>query len=347
MARRSSRGSGASRPLRHQVLVIRPSPTTVPPSTEKVEDTSAVEDAPSPDAPIDFADVDFTDVDFAKVDLEKIPIAFLTLDVPLIPFNFKKREPIAEAKPKHFLFLTLPSELRVRIYQYYFQDADKTLDLAPENYKRYHKRMGIVRVCRQLHDEVTHYFYSTRTVRVFPTDPGKYYKAKKPLLARMKANQRSCLGVLELRLGPGWNNPPRNWVVNDALGLADCINVHTLRVFVECDPSDGYLKGFRRTEGLYERFSRELFAEVVKGLPSLRVIEFDAWPSVKRSGFLMRGLLDVAEQSKRTIGWGPERGWTDNPADGEKDSAASFARKYMDNGMLVYEYAAQNIVAAA
>ncbi|POR37673.1 Uncharacterized protein TPAR_02126 [Tolypocladium paradoxum] len=254
-------------------------------------------------------------------EIGKLSIASLTLDTPLIPLKTNARR--VPSKP--FLFLSLPSELRVKVYEHYFNDTDKVLDLGPDNYKRIHKMLGLMRVCKQIYAEAAHLFYSTRAFRIFPTYPGKYFKTKKPLLARLKPGQRECIKCLELRLGPGWNAPPKGWVVNDALGLKDCVNVRKLNVFVECDPSDGFFKGFRQSEGFYERFSRRLLASVIDELPSVDVIEFDAWSGVKMSGDMMHGLLDVATQSKRLIRWGPERGWTDADEDtASADSAARF-----------------------
>jgi hypothetical protein len=100
-------------------------------------------------------------------------------------------------------------------------------------------------------------------------------------------------------------------VVDDTLGLQECTNVTQLNVFVECDISDGIFKGWVRKQGFYETFTQELLAQVIRKLPSLRVIRFDAWPSVKKHGRMMVGLLDVVRESKLTISWGPERGWTD------------------------------------
>lgn len=236
-----------------------------------------------------------------------MPIASLTLDTPLIPFRTQRKE----AAPKPFPFLALPSELRIKVYEHFFDGADRVLDLGPGNYKRIHKLLGLMRVCRQVHAEATHFFYSTRSFRIFPTQPQRLYKTKRPLVARLKAGQRRCITSLELRLGPGWNAPPRAWVVTDALGLGDYVNVRKLSVFVEFDPSDGAFKGFRRSDGFYEGFSRRLLASVIGALPAVDVIEFDGWPGVKKSGAMMHGLLDVAMQSKRIIRWGPERGWTD------------------------------------
>lgn len=255
--------------------------------------------------------------------VNKLQIASLTLDTPLIPLNRKSR---MTATP--FPFLSLPSELRVKVYEHYFRDADTVLDLDPDNYKRMHKTLGFMRVCKQIHAEATHFFYSSRSVRIFPTYPGKYFKSRKPMLARLKPIQRQCLTNLELRLGPGWSAPPRGWVVNDALGLKDCSSVKKLTVFVECDPSDGIFKGFRRSEGFYEGFSRNLLSSVLDEMPHVDVVEFDAWNSVKKTGAMMCGLLDVANGSKRLIGWGPQRGWTDGPEKEEKPKASA---QYVDS----------------
>lgn len=243
----------------------------------------------------------------ADIEANTLSLASLTLNTPLRPL---RRKPTP--KPKPFLFLSLPSELRFNIYAYYFDDTDAVLDLGPDNYRRMHKRLGIIRTCRRVHDEVTYFFYSTRAFRIFPTYPGRYFKAKKPILARLKPIQRENIEILELRLGPGWNAPPRGWVVSDVLGLKDCINVRKIAVFVECDPSDNAFKGFRRAEGFYEGFSKNLLAGILDLLPLAKVVEFDAYPSVKKSGGMMHGLLDVAAQHERLILWGPKRGWTDN-----------------------------------
>ena len=269
-------------------------------------------------------------------------IIALTLDVPLRPFRRPRRIP---ATPFHFL--SLPSEIRIRIYEYYFNDVtgaggDPVIDLCPDNQKRIHKRLLIMKVCKQLHDEATYFLYSSRRFRIFPTYPGRYFKSKKPLLSRLKPLQRERITSLELRLGPGWNAPPKGWVVNDALGLNQCLNVHTLNVFVECDPSDSIFKGFRRAEGFYEGFSRQLLTSVLDVMPFVQVIEFDAWPSVKKSGAMMQGLLDVAAQTGRLISWGPERGWTD---DMEEDDIME-GPALMD-GVPIPGYPTYNFVAVA
>lgn len=221
-------------------------------------------------------------------------------------------EVVATPKGEKFPFLALPSELRNKIYSLVFSAAPLHLDLDPSIFNIFHRTQmfAIFRVSRQLYREATHHFFSTHTFRLFPTFPGRYFKTKRPLLARVPAQYRQSITSLELRLGPGWNNPPRGWVVNDALGLADCTSVRVLRIFVECDPSDAIFKGFRKSEGFYEEFSASLLDEVMKKVPSIEIVEFDAYSSVKRSGDMMSGLEQVvAKYEGKSVEWGRERGW--------------------------------------
>ncbi|KAK3395728.1 hypothetical protein B0T20DRAFT_44257 [Sordaria brevicollis] len=224
---------------------------------------------------------------------------------------------LARRKQKPFPFLELPAELRVKIYEYFFDDTHYVLDLDPDNYRRIHKKLGFFRTCRTISLEAGYLFYSTHTFRIFPTHPGKHFKTKKPLLARMSSRQRSWITSLEMRLGPGWNKPPRGWVVNPALGLHECTSVRKLTVFVECDPSDGIFNGFRRADDFYEGFSRNLLTDVLNQMPSLDNVTFDAWSSVRKKGAMMRGLINTAVSHGKQIQWGPERGWTDE--DNEED----------------------------
>ncbi|RFU32706.1 hypothetical protein B7463_g3635, partial [Scytalidium lignicola] len=216
------------------------------------------------------------------------------------------------SKKTTFPFLSLPSELRHKIYCLTFQSCPQVLDLDPSTFNILTRTniRALFLVSRQIHEEVSHAFFSIHTFRIFPTHPGRYFKTKKPLLARLPSHYRASIVTLELRLGPGWNNPPRGWIVNPALGLRDCQNVRVLKVFVECDPSDGIFKGFRHSDGFYERFSQDLLCEILLEVPSIKVVEFDAWSSVKRGGDMIRSLLQAVGQfENKMIAWGPERGW--------------------------------------
>jgi hypothetical protein len=243
----------------------------------------------------------------------KIPISALTLGSAkaAVDAASPKRVPAA----KGFPFMSLPSELRLKVYGFHFGSRARPADLDPTNHKDIHKKLAILRTCRQVYVETSHFFYSTTTFRVFPTNPGRFFKTKKPLLARLSPRQRHCITSLELRLGPGWSKPPRGWVVNTALGLRDCYNVRKLTVFVECDPSDGIFNGFRRADGFYEGFCQDLLDAVLANMPWLDSVEFDAWPSVKKSGAMIRALLDAAAFQNRRVSWGPERGWSKSDDD--------------------------------
>jgi hypothetical protein len=212
---------------------------------------------------------------------------------------------------KPFRFLALPSELRNKIYALVFARAPQVIDLDPDTFSLIsrQKLFALFRVSRQINDEATHHFLSTHTIRLFPIYPGRYFKSKRPLLARLSPRYRSSLTSLDLRLGPGWNDPPPGWVVNDALGLADCTNVRVLKVFVEIDTSDSFYDGWRKCDGFYEGFSMRLLEGVLKSVPSVEVVEFDGWSGVPRNCNMMAGLGQVVAKYDKVVGWGPERGW--------------------------------------
>jgi hypothetical protein len=86
--------------------------------------------------------------------------------------------------------------------------------------------------------------------------------------------------------------------------------VRVLKIFVEIDPSDTIFDGYRKREGFYEGFSANLLEEVMKRIPSIEVVEFDAYTSVKRNGDMMSGLSEVvAKHEGKMVQWGPKRGW--------------------------------------
>jgi hypothetical protein len=314
MARRANahRPSARARPpARHPppppapIVTAAATPSSSPASPEDPSAyTSGVDDT---DASTDDAS--------SSYDPNKLPLAALSLSdsaVEVAPVAKPRRRFSSSSKP--FPFLDLPSELRLKIYEHHFASVPRVLDLDPDNQKRVRPLFQLLRTCRLVREEAGHLFWSTHVARVFPTHPGRFFKTKKPLLARMKPHQRASLTTLEVRLGPGWSSPPRGWVVNDALGLRDCVRMKKVIIFVECDPSDGIFKGFRQADGFYEGFCRDLVTRVLDQLPTAHVIEFDAWPSVKKSGAMMRALLSlIRARPSLLIRWGPGRGWTDAP----------------------------------
>ncbi|KXX80062.1 hypothetical protein MMYC01_200611 [Madurella mycetomatis] len=263
-------------------------------------------------------------------EISNIPIHALTLSEPSVALAGVTKKPDVKSP---FSFMDLPTELRIEIYTHYFGDIGHVIDLDPDNHKRIHKKLAILRTCKAVYTEASQVFYGMHTFRLFPTHPGRFFKTKRPLLARLNARQRGWIKSLELRLGPGWNKPPRGWVVNSALGLADCVNVRKLTVFVECDPSDGVFNGFRRADGFYEAFSKCLLDNVLYEMPFLDCVHFDAWSSVKKSGAMMTGLLEVAAARGRRIGWGPERRWTDHDEMDEVMAPSAAAATARLNGL--------------
>jgi len=235
--------------------------------------------------------------------------------LPAHPPEARESEDDEASKPQPFRFLRLPSELRNKVYRCMFCGTPDVIDLDPDNLRNIHRKIvPIFLVSKQLHHEASHIFYSTHTVRIFPTYPGRFFKTKKPLLARLSPSHRSSITAFQLRLGPGWDSPPRGWVVNDALGLKDAVNVRILKCFIELDPSDNMFSGFRWSIN-YPRFCRKLLEEILAEVPSISEIQFDAYSSVKKNGAMMRELLEVARNHVNLVSWGLERGWDDEDED--------------------------------
>ncbi|KAK3726139.1 hypothetical protein LTR37_000287 [Vermiconidia calcicola] len=186
----------------------------------------------------------------------------------------------------------------------------KPLDLDPVNYRLVHPRLAIFIANRRTYEEAYPVFYS-QPIRLFPTH-GRFFHTKQPLLARLPAHYRSVVTTFELRFGPGWSMPPRCQNTNPSLGLADCTSLRTLRLFVECDPSDGIFAGFRgknATEDTYKWFCVDLLRGIMAQVPSLETVEIDAYPAVKKEAPLVMALRRNIEEGGKKLAWGPLRGW--------------------------------------
>lgn len=182
--------------------------------------------------------------------------------------------------------------------------------LDPTNYRLLHPRLAIFLVSKRMHNEAYPIFYS-QPIRLFPTH-GRFFHTKHALIARLPTRYRSAVTTVELRLGPGWSNPPRCQNTGPWLGLADCTSLRRLKIFVECDPSDSIFAGFRgkgATEDTYKLFCMGLLRGIMEQVPSLESVEIDAYPSVKREAPLVMSLRRTIEEGGKKMVWGPLRGW--------------------------------------
>lgn len=223
-----------------------------------------------------------------------------------------------------FRFLDLPSEIRLRIYDLVLftpyrskpRRANGSVGASAKNppIAPFRVRVALFLVSRRIHDEATDYFYSALIFRVFPIQDWSRTPTVRALPARHKASVRT----IELILGSSWTSPPREWVVNNRLGLEKMVRVRTLKVFLECDPSHPVFEGFRISPGFYTDFAGKILKQVLERLPHVVQVEFDGYPSVSKSGSLMKRLLHEARAAQKKILWGPERGWSDWDREGEQ-----------------------------
>ncbi|KAF7190417.1 hypothetical protein HII31_08131 [Pseudocercospora fuligena] len=215
-----------------------------------------------------------------------------------------------------FRFFDLPAELRLRVYENVLH-IQKPIDLEPNNYRAILPRLSCFLVCRRMHEEAYRVFYA-QTIRLFPYH-GRFFTTKYPLLMRLPPRYREVINTMELRLGPGWSKPPRCQNTQPRLGLTDCKNMRTLKIFVECDPSDDIFNGFRganATEETYMWFCVDLLTGILDQVPSLETIEIDAWSGVKKDAPLIKALKMQVEDRKKRLVWGPLRGWEEKERPG-------------------------------
>ncbi|KAJ5174879.1 uncharacterized protein N7482_000756 [Penicillium canariense] len=223
---------------------------------------------------------------------------------------------------KPFRLLDLPSEIRERIYHFALftpsrksalkkngtvgASAKKSKAFSPTSH-----RIALFLVSHRIHDEASYYFYSTQIFRLFPVQDF----ARMPTVRQLPRRHRSSVTTIELILGNSWTAPPRTWTVNQGLGLHDMTLTRTLKVFIECDPSQPIFEGFRISKEYYTEFAGRLMRQVLERLPGLVQVEFDAYPSVHKNGSLMSRLLQETRDAQKKVLWGPERGWVDDEDD--------------------------------
>lgn len=210
-------------------------------------------------------------------------------------------------------FFDLPAEIRLRIYELVLVQPGNTVDLDPANYRHIRPRLWCFMVCRQMHEEAYRVFYGSpqQPLRLYPVH-GRFFHTKKPLLTRLSPQYRRVVNTVELRLGPGWSSPPRCWNTDPALGLKDCKSLRTLKIFIQCDPSDETFNGFRgrgNTKDTYKMFCVALLSSIIDQVPSLDNVEVDAFSAVPSDSPLVNALVAEVHSARKRLLWGPSRDW--------------------------------------
>lgn len=83
--------------------------------------------------------------------------------------------------------------------------------------------------------------------------------------------------------------------------LSDMGSVHTLKVFVEVDPSHDVFAKFRISHEFYTDFCGGLLKDVLKAMPRLEVVQMSGRPSVQMDGPLVSRLHQEVEAEGRVL----------------------------------------------
>lgn len=209
-------------------------------------------------------------------------------------------------------FFDLPSELRVKIYAMVLlaprqkrvvrriKNRDQQGQPTQPTTRASRRRTNILLVSRRFHDDATQYLYSAYTFRIFHMQEDF---SRLPTVADIPLKYKKSVKAIRLVLGSSWTRIPASWVVNEELGLNQMDLVHTLEVFVLCDPSHPTFEGFRVSKDYYTLFAGRLLREILDDLPKLTRVVFDGYQSVQRHGGLMTRLVEEVQLAEKKIGW--------------------------------------------
>jgi hypothetical protein len=217
--------------------------------------------------------------------------------------------------PSPFPFLSLPAEIRNRIYSLILaRDHPKPLILLPNH----RAPTSLFLTSSQIHREASYLFYTSQTFRLFPIQEFKPL----PTVAEVPLRYRSLITKVELILGPGWTAPPKSWKVTPRMAkiLKQSRQASWLRVFVEVDPSHPIFASFRVSHGFYTEFAGKLLRDVLVAMPQVQCVQLDGNPSVRMEGPLVSRLRAEIEALGRVVEWGKERGGEDEAAKKEVGS---------------------------
>jgi hypothetical protein len=199
-----------------------------------------------------------------------------------------------------FPFFRLPAEIRNRIYALVLT-TPPTYRLDSEGRLR-PTRTSMMRVNQDMHRETSYLLYSSLTVRIFPLQDF----VQVPTIMELRPMYRAMVTKLEVVVGPSWTNPPKSWRVSKLLSkrLAKLQNIHSLRVFVQLDPSLPMYEKYRISPTFYTDFCGELLRDVLVCMTQVTHVEIDGNPSVEATGPLTQRLMKEAEEKgkKCTMG---------------------------------------------
>ncbi|KAK2744613.1 hypothetical protein FQN57_004218 [Myotisia sp. PD_48] len=211
-------------------------------------------------------------------------------------------------QPKECKLFSLPFELRTKIYSLVLEtpETGKPIDLIGHKTKDRSsipdelKRTNIMLVSQKLHDDVAQYLYSAYSFAILPVF---HMSSTNPSVANIAPRYKRHMRVVRLFLGASWTKPPKSWVVNKKLGLAHLKMVHTLQIFVLCDPSRPEFEGFRKSKEFYTLFATRLLRDILLGLPNVNQVVIDGNPSVNKNGDLVTALEQEIRSSGKRLQW--------------------------------------------